>query len=60
MVIEMSEEEGINFITKSVKEIREIVDGVEVVGTESTTVVDGNDIKEIADDSDDIFHGNNG
>ncbi|CUN91134.1 DNA phosphorothioation-dependent restriction protein DptH [Clostridium disporicum] len=54
MVIEMSEEEGINFITKSVKEIREIVDGVEVVGTESTTVVDGNDIKEIADDSDDI------
>ena len=28
MVIEMSEEDGINFITKSVKEIREIVDGI--------------------------------
>ena len=30
MVIEMSEEDGINFITKSVEEIREIVDGVDV------------------------------
>ena len=30
MIIEMSEEEGINFITKSVKEIREIVNGVEI------------------------------
>lgn len=30
MIIEMSEEEGINFITKSVKEIREIVNGIEI------------------------------
>lgn len=51
MVIEMSEDEGINFITKSVKEIREIVDGVDVVGTE-TTIVD--DTKDISDDSDNI------
>ena len=33
MVIEMSEEEGINFITKSVKEIRELVDGVQIAGS---------------------------
>lgn len=33
MVIEMSEEDGINFITKSVQEIRELVDGIEVEGT---------------------------
>ena len=33
MVIEMSEEEGINFITKSVKEIRELVDGVPIAGS---------------------------
>lgn len=51
MVIEMSEEDGINFITKSVKEIREIVDGVDVVGTESTVVNDIPDIKEIGDSS---------
>ena len=54
MVIEMSEEDGINFITKSVKEIREIVDGVDVVGTESTVVNDIPDIKEIGDSSDGI------
>lgn len=52
MVIEMSEEEGINFITKSVKEIREIVDGVDVVGTETT--ISGDDTKDISDNSDDI------
>lgn len=52
MVIEMSEDEGINFITKSVKEIREIIDGVDLVGTEVTTVVGGN--KGISDNSDDI------
>ena len=51
MVIEMSEEDGINFITKSVKEIREIVDGVDVVGTESTVINDIPDIKEIGDSS---------
>lgn len=51
MVIEMSEEDGINFITKSVKEIREIVDGVDVVGTESTVVNNIPDIKEIGDSS---------
>ena len=34
MVIEMSEEDGINFITKSVKEIREVVDGVQIVGSQ--------------------------
>lgn len=52
MVIEMSEEDGINFITKSVKEIREIVDGVDVVGTETPIVVDGT--KDISSNSDDI------
>lgn len=52
MVIEMSEEDGINFITKSVKEIREIVDGVDVVGTEVPIVVDGT--KDISGNSDDI------
>ena len=52
MIIEMSEDEGINFITKSVKEIREIVDGVDVVGTESTKVVD--DSKDISDASDNM------
>ena len=54
MVIEMSEEDGINFITKSVKEIREIVDGVDVVGTESTVVNDIPNIKEIGDSSEGI------
>lgn len=54
MVIEMSEEDGINFITKSVKEIREIVDGVDVVGTESTVVNDIPDVKEIGDSSEGI------
>jgi len=38
MVIEMSEEEGINFITKSVSEIRELVDGVEIEGTDINDV----------------------
>lgn len=52
MVIEMSEEDGINFIIKSVKEIREIVDGVDVVGTETPIVVDGT--KDISGNSDDI------
>lgn len=33
LIIEMSEDDGINFITKTVKEIREIVDGVDVSGT---------------------------
>jgi DNA phosphorothioation-dependent restriction protein DptH len=33
MIIEMSEEEGINFITKSIEEIRELVDGVDIEGT---------------------------
>jgi DNA phosphorothioation-dependent restriction protein DptH len=33
MIIELSEEEGINFITKSVEEIRELVDGVVIEGT---------------------------
>ena len=54
MVIEMSEEDGINFITKSVKEIREIVDGVDVVGTESIVVNDIPNIKEIGDSSEGI------
>lgn len=54
MVIEMSEEDGINFITKSVKEIREIVDGVDVVGTESIVVNDIPDVKEIGDSSEGI------
>ena len=51
MVIEMSEEDGINFITKSVKEIRGIVDGVEIAGTESTVVNNIQDIKEIEESS---------
>ena len=52
MVIEMSEEDGINFITKSVKEIREIVDGVDIVGSKPTeTIVDYiPDIKDIGTD----------
>lgn len=52
MVIEMSEEDGINFITKSVKEIREIVDGVDIVGSKTTeTIVDYiPDIKDIGTD----------
>lgn len=54
MVIEMSEEDGINFITKSVEEIREIVDGVDVVDTESTVVNNIPDIKEIGDSSEGI------
>lgn len=33
MVIELSEEEGINFITKSVAEIRELVGSVDIIGT---------------------------
>ena len=33
MIIEMSEDDGINFITKSVGEIRKIVGGIEVIGT---------------------------
>lgn len=32
-IIEMSEDEGISFITKTVEEIREIVDGIEVIET---------------------------
>lgn len=39
MVIEMSEEDGINFITKSVKEIREIVAGINIEGTEPKDIV---------------------
>nr|WP_303269612.1 DNA phosphorothioation-dependent restriction protein DptH [uncultured Clostridium sp.] len=54
MVIEMSEEDGINFITKSVEEIREIVDGVDVVDTESTVVNNIPDIKEMGDSSEGI------
>ena len=54
MVIEMSEEDGINFITKSVKEIREIVDGVDVVGTESIVVNDILDVKETGDSNEGI------
>lgn len=54
MVIEMSEEDGINFITKSIEEIREIVDGVDVVDTESTVVNNIPDIKEIGDSSEGI------
>lgn len=54
MVIEMSEEDGINFITKSVKEIREIVDGVYVVGTESIVVNDIPDVKETGDSNEGI------
>lgn len=54
MVIEMSEEDGINFITKSVKEIREIVDGVDVVGTESIVVNDIPDVKETGDSNEGI------
>ena len=34
MVIEMSEDDGINFITKTVSEIKEIVDGIEIDSTE--------------------------
>ncbi|WP_270474716.1 DNA phosphorothioation-dependent restriction protein DptH [Clostridium cochlearium] len=34
MVIERSEEDGINFITKSVGEIRELIDGVDIEGTD--------------------------
>lgn len=39
MVIEMSEEDGINFITKSVNEIREIVAGINIEGTEPKDIV---------------------
>lgn len=39
MVIEMSEEDGINFITKNVKEIRELVDGIDIEDTESVNII---------------------
>ncbi|MHB7979181.1 DNA phosphorothioation-dependent restriction protein DptH [Clostridium sporogenes] len=34
MVIEMSEEDGINFITKNIRQIRELIDGVDIEGTD--------------------------
>lgn len=37
MIIEMSEEDGINFITKSVSEISKLIDGVEIEETEIPT-----------------------
>ena len=46
MIIEMSEDDGINFITKSVKEIREIVDGVEMVDIKLEEVNNTLEIKE--------------
>lgn len=47
MIIEMSEEGGINFITKSVGEIRELVDGIEIEGTNIHDVVD-DDMRKLA------------
>lgn len=38
MVIEMSEEDGINFITKSVGEIRGLIDGIDIQGTDASYV----------------------
>lgn len=38
MIIEMSEDEGIEFITKSVTEIRELVDGIVIDGTKIDTL----------------------
>ena len=57
MVIEMSEEEGINFITKSVKEIRELVDGVDIAESEAKETIDDhiNNIKDISNDGKDII-----
>lgn len=40
MIIEMSQEDGINFITKSVTEIRELVDRVYIDGTDISSIVD--------------------
>lgn len=47
MVIEMSEEEGINFITKSVDEIRTIVDGIDIEGTMIGDIINDEDINVI-------------
>ncbi|ERI94641.1 dnd system-associated protein 2 [Clostridiales bacterium oral taxon 876 str. F0540] len=52
MIIELSEEEGINFITKTVEEIRELVDGVDIEGTVIPksiidNVVKGKDITDV-------------
>ncbi len=57
MVIEMSEEEGINFITKSVKEIRKLVDGVDIAESEAKETIDDhiNNIKDISNDGKDII-----
>lgn len=41
MVIEMSEEDGINFITKSISEIRELVDIVNIEGTDIRDITEG-------------------
>lgn len=51
MVIEMSEEDGINFITKNVTQIRELVDGVDI---EETDVKDikSRKVEDVKDDID--------
>lgn len=49
MVIEMSEEDGIKFITKSVEEIRELVDGIDIENPEVVNVI----LKEIGSKTED-------
>lgn len=39
MIIEMSEEDGINFITKTVSEIRKLVDGIEIEEPDTSTKI---------------------
>ncbi|KLU76334.1 DNA phosphorothioation-dependent restriction protein DptH [Clostridium botulinum] len=50
MIIEMSEEEGINFITKSISEIRELVDGINIDATDVEDIK-LNKIEEILDEN---------
>ncbi|WP_053079534.1 DNA phosphorothioation-dependent restriction protein DptH [Clostridium massiliodielmoense] len=51
MVIEMSEEDGINFITKSVGKIRELVDGINIEGTDIKAIK----IEELKNDKEEII-----
>lgn len=51
MVIEMSEEEGINFITKSVGEIRKLIGSVDIIGTDVNSIKEIK-IKDIKDNED--------
>lgn len=54
MIIEMSEDEGISFITKSVSEIREIVDGIDIDTLREEEISNNIDVVEDLEDKDTI------